>query len=261
MKPWDDVKYQSIVNVRKDLDNNLWIDVEFANGDVAYVGLMKLSPDFEPWSYLAVDDPMRNYTLRMNRHEVKIEWNGGGKVIPWEVIRFHTDNQYARHVVHMQEEHLHKVGAIMQRFRGYREYSLGVLSERSGMSASNIQKIEQGDREINFSTMRRLLHAMGYTLRDMAAEYDLMRKETEMELLSCPGDTIKETIEAKGMSVKKLADEMHIDWIKVERLINGKAELTDIHAESLEKVLGIDAQFWLSREKIYREKLDKINNS
>jgi plasmid maintenance system antidote protein VapI len=83
----------------------------------------------------------------------------------------------------------------------------------------------------------------------------------ELELLSCPGDTVFETLEAKKISIVELAFAMDCPTIKLANLIKGKLPLTDDIAAQLEKHLAIDKQFWLNREAIYREKLKSLNSS
>lgn len=80
----------------------------------------------------------------------------------------------------------------------------------------------------------------------------------ERELLSKPGDTILETIEHIKMSQVELAERMGKTPSKINDLISGKEPITTATAFQLEKVLGIDAQFWLNREMLYREKLLRI---
>ena len=80
----------------------------------------------------------------------------------------------------------------------------------------------------------------------------------ERELLSKPGDTILETIEFLRMSQAELAERIGKTPAKVNDLISGKAPVTVNTAMQLEKVLGIDMQFWLNREMNYREKLARI---
>lgn len=80
----------------------------------------------------------------------------------------------------------------------------------------------------------------------------------ERELLTKPGDTILETIEYLKMSQAELAERMGKTPGKINDLISGKAPITVNTAMQLEKVLGIDMQFWLNREMYYREKLARI---
>lgn len=80
----------------------------------------------------------------------------------------------------------------------------------------------------------------------------------ERELLTTPGDTILETIELLKMSQAELGERIGKTPGKVNDLISGKAPITVNTAMQLEKVLGIDIQFWLNREMHYREKLARI---
>ena len=82
--------------------------------------------------------------------------------------------------------------------------------------------------------------------------------KAERELLSPPGDDILETIEYIKMSQAELADRLGKTASKVHDLITGKEPITYNTALQLEKVLGIDAQFWLNREMNYRTKLARI---
>lgn len=86
----------------------------------------------------------------------------------------------------------------------------------------------------------------------------MTKLKNERELLSKPGDTIFETIEHIKMSQVELADRMGRTSPKINDLISGKEPITVVTAFQLEKVLGIDAQFWLNREMLYREKLSRL---
>ncbi len=80
----------------------------------------------------------------------------------------------------------------------------------------------------------------------------------ERELLSKPGDTILETIEYLKMSQAELSERMGKTASKINDIISGKEPITVNTALQLERVLGIQAQFWLNREALYREKLARI---
>jgi len=80
----------------------------------------------------------------------------------------------------------------------------------------------------------------------------------ERELLSKPGDTIVETLEQLRMSQVELAERMGKTPSKINDIVSGKEPITVKTAMQLELVLGIDTQFWLNRETLYREKLSRI---
>ena len=78
------------------------------------------------------------------------------------------------------------------------------------------------------------------------------------ELLSPPGDTIQETIDAMGMRQNELAERMGKAENKINDIIKGKEPISVDTALKLEQVLGIPAKFWLTRETNYREELARI---
>jgi len=82
--------------------------------------------------------------------------------------------------------------------------------------------------------------------------------EAKKQLLSCPGDTIQETIESIGMTQAELAERLGRSVPKLNELIKGKAPVTRETATRLEYVLGIPADFWLKLEHEYQNELHQI---
>jgi HTH-type transcriptional regulator / antitoxin HigA len=82
--------------------------------------------------------------------------------------------------------------------------------------------------------------------------------ELKKSLLSCPGETIQEHIEAIGMSQAELAERLGRSVPKLNELIKGKAPITKDTATKLEYVLGIPASFWLNLERQYQDELWEI---
>lgn len=82
--------------------------------------------------------------------------------------------------------------------------------------------------------------------------------QAKKQLLSCPGDTIQETIDNIGMSQAELAERMGRSVPKLNELIKGKAPINQETATKLEYVLGIPASFWLNLEREYRSELHRI---
>jgi HTH-type transcriptional regulator/antitoxin HigA len=83
----------------------------------------------------------------------------------------------------------------------------------------------------------------------------------ERELLSRPGDAILETLEHLKMTQSELAERMGKTASKINDIISSKEPITIATALQLEKVLGIDAGFWVNRESQYREKLARIEEA
>ena len=82
--------------------------------------------------------------------------------------------------------------------------------------------------------------------------------ETAKSLLSPPGDTIQEHIDFIGMSQAELAERMGRPKEKINDVIKGREPISTATAFQLEKVLGIAASFWITREKEYRQELYEL---
>ncbi len=81
------------------------------------------------------------------------------------------------------------------------------------------------------------------------------------EVISCPGDTLLETIKAKGISQADLAMRMGRPLKTINEIVMGKAAITPETALQLERVIGPSADFWLNYEKQYRLDLAEIEES
>lgn len=82
--------------------------------------------------------------------------------------------------------------------------------------------------------------------------------DAKKALLSCPGDTIQETLDSIEMSQAELAERLGRSIPKLNELIKGKAPITKDTALKLEYVLGIPASFWLNLERRYQDELLEI---
>jgi HTH-type transcriptional regulator/antitoxin HigA len=77
------------------------------------------------------------------------------------------------------------------------------------------------------------------------------------DVVSPPGETLKESLEALCMSQAELAERMGRPKKTINEIIKGKAALTPETALQLERVLGIPAGFWANRDYHFREFLAK----
>jgi HTH-type transcriptional regulator / antitoxin HigA len=68
-----------------------------------------------------------------------------------------------------------------------------------------------------------------------------------------PGETLRETLEAIGMTQAELADRMDRPKKTINEIIAGRASITAKTALQLERVLGISASFWNNLERNYQE--------
>jgi HTH-type transcriptional regulator/antitoxin HigA len=84
---------------------------------------------------------------------------------------------------------------------------------------------------------------------------NLNRNQYAPDSVSAPGETLEEILEMRGMSQAELADRTGRPKKTINEIIRGKAAITAETALQLEKVLGIPAAFWITREQNYRESL------
>jgi plasmid maintenance system antidote protein VapI len=82
----------------------------------------------------------------------------------------------------------------------------------------------------------------------------------ELELLSPPGATILESMDALGVDMPLFCIRMGLTPETAQDLLTGKMILTPYIADQLEDILNIDTQFWLNLEANYRQKLQKPNH-
>ncbi len=72
-----------------------------------------------------------------------------------------------------------------------------------------------------------------------------------------PGATLKESIDAKGISQTQLAQRAGLTEKTISQIINGIAPISYDTAGKLELVTGVPAKFWNRRELGYREALSR----
>jgi addiction module HigA family antidote len=84
------------------------------------------------------------------------------------------------------------------------------------------------------------------------------QNEYQPDLVTPPGDTLRETLSAMAMSQAELAERMGRAKKTVNEIVRGKAPITPDTALQLERVLGIPAGFWNRREQHYREYLARL---
>lgn len=82
-----------------------------------------------------------------------------------------------------------------------------------------------------------------------------LQNEYRPDAVSPPGDTLQETLDALGMSQSDLAERTGRPLKTINEIIKGKSAITPQTALQLERVLGVPARLWNSREQHYREHL------
>ena len=76
-----------------------------------------------------------------------------------------------------------------------------------------------------------------------------------------PGEMIKDEIEYRGLSQKKLAEQMGISPTLLNELLNGKRAVSTEYALLFEAALGIDANVWIRQQARYDMQKAKSNKT
>ena len=74
-----------------------------------------------------------------------------------------------------------------------------------------------------------------------------------------PGEMIRDELKERGMTQKRLAEEMGVKPSVLSETINGKLSVSKNVAIALEKALGIPAEIWMNLQNQYE--LDKARIS
>jgi addiction module HigA family antidote len=75
---------------------------------------------------------------------------------------------------------------------------------------------------------------------------------------SAPGETIQDLLVMRGISLKDLAIKMLVSPDELRKIVYEAAEIEAGMAEKLARALGPSVEFWLAREKNYRDDLIRL---
>ena len=66
-----------------------------------------------------------------------------------------------------------------------------------------------------------------------------------------PGETLREELEALGMSAAELARRIEVPVNRITRILNGQRAVTGDTALRLGRFFGTSGEFWLNLQKLY----------
>ncbi|QOJ27848.1 MAG: ImmA/IrrE family metallo-endopeptidase [Ignavibacteriales bacterium] len=166
---WTNTSYQKIRHAKFANEN---VVVIFENGDIIEVPIETLIP-FD----------VRNIEwnkLHYNPFEIIIPASPHSLEIPWDKLRVMTDKDFAKYLANKSEEQAKLIGVKIKRLRERNNLSSKNLAERAGVSAQTISRIEKGHTDVSFGTLRKILAAMGFSLKDLAnQEIELEMEKTQ----------------------------------------------------------------------------------
>ena len=70
-----------------------------------------------------------------------------------------------------------------------------------------------------------------------------------------PGETLREDLDALGMSAAELARRIEVPTNRITEILNGRRAVTGDTALRLGRFFGTSAEFWLNLQKLYELRL------
>ncbi len=66
-----------------------------------------------------------------------------------------------------------------------------------------------------------------------------------------PGETLREDLEALGMSPRELARRIEVPVTRITQILNGQRAVTGATALRLGRFFGTSGEFWVNLQKLY----------
>lgn len=92
----------------------------------------------------------------------------------------------------------------------------------------------------------------------MSPAADRQTYEYDGDYVVAPGDTLRDTLDALGLSQRDLADRTGLSTKTINQIVQGTAALTQDTALKLEQATGVPARMWNKLEADYREGLARL---
>lgn len=157
-KPWNDPKYQRITSASVKGEE---IEVKFEDNAIVILDCDALVPP-------SAHNPDWN-NLQFNAFELILPTSLDEVEIPWSTIRLLSDPFFAAHWAQKAEEQASDVGQRLRELRQSKNLTSKDVAERAGITPQSLSRIEKGHHDVVFTTLRKILAAMGCTLQDLAS--------------------------------------------------------------------------------------------
>lgn len=154
---WDKKDYQKIQKATVDDDKLI---VEFMDNSFARVSIASLVPLF--------DGSKKEIELEYDAFEVSLVINGQKFEIPWTKIRLLSDSDFASYWIKKEEEESREIGIRIREIRKRKNLSSKLVALRANISPQSYSRIEHGGHDISYSTLTRILAAMGSSLEELS---------------------------------------------------------------------------------------------
>ncbi|MBL1214681.1 MAG: ImmA/IrrE family metallo-endopeptidase [Ignavibacteriae bacterium] len=232
MTHWNNISYQKIKDAKFANEN---VIVNFENGDVIKIPTKNLIP-----TRLTNIDWSK---LNFSSFEITIPAKPYNLEIPWDKLRVISDKDFGKYLGKESEEQSKLIGIKIKRLREKKGIKSSELAERAGVTPQTISRIEKGHTDVGFSTLRKILASIGYSLKDLANE----ENELELENTSKSFNLLKQKLNFTGIDTNLL----------IKKIIPPKLQVAlESHRMSQPSLLLDEAASYVS--KIFGWSLDEI---
>ena len=83
-------------------------------------------------------------------------------------------------------------------------------------------------------------------------------KDFYMAVAIHPGENVREWMEENGMTAAELALRSGLSEVSIQRIADGREDITPESAAALEQGTGITARFWLRSQLLYENTLEHL---
>jgi transcriptional regulator with XRE-family HTH domain/Zn-dependent peptidase ImmA (M78 family) len=166
---WNEAGYQRISDAK--IDGGTLV-VSFENGDVVHLEAERalLPSEAGDWKH-----------LRVEPFELVVPTSTGDVEISWLRLRTIADAEFARHLALEADDEARKIGLRIRALRERAGLSSKDLAERAHITPQSLSRIERGRHDVVFTTLQRILAAMGFGLQDLAQLKDPAPTVQEVE--------------------------------------------------------------------------------
>ena len=212
---WEQPNYQRISSAERRGDE---ISVLFEDESRANVLLERLvPPDMKAidWTKLTYDA----YELILSSSDNRT------LEVPWSTIRTLTDREFSKQFARAAEEDARQIGLRIRELREARGITSKELAERAGITPQSLSRIENGRHDVVFTSLRRILAAMGSSLRDLSPQEKSVTSWSVLEKALGKSGITREFV------LNRLVTKQDVDTTNEESLI-------DLAAQAISRVYG-----------------------
>jgi transcriptional regulator with XRE-family HTH domain/Zn-dependent peptidase ImmA (M78 family) len=159
MNYWDKIEYQRIKSAEV-LDEN--IKILFDNGDDELYLIDRLLP--EGYSY------SKDKKIVCSEFSILIPATPEDIDVPWDKIRVLSDSKFGEYMANIADSYSKKIGSRIRALRVKKGIKSNEIATRTHLTPQTISRIETGKTDVSFSSLNKILGAMGCTLADLTDE-------------------------------------------------------------------------------------------